>query len=268
MKSAGFTLVELLVVISIVALLAALMFPVLHSAREQARATTCAANVRQLLTALHAYESENQSLPPGLDVTRKDMPPGDPLGDSTMDPAGWRWFDFAGITRRKSARDRRILLCPSKRLEDEALQQNVLCGNYGANLSLCRDVGGFLFYNSSEFSGTPPSTSALRQPGSTLLLVDSGYTLICWWHAAREPPITFGPFIQDTAYVPGLEINEAKTLWPGQATDAISGRHPGKTVNVGFADGHVGRLKAGELLVEKTDPNNWNNRPLWSPGCP
>lgn len=126
----------------------------------------------------------------------------------------------------------------------------------------------FAPYSDDEFCGVPRSTSSLRQPGSTLLLLDSGYATICWWHAAREPPFTFGPSIQDAAYVPGLEINETKTLWPGQATDAINGRHPGKSVNVGFADGHVSRLKARELLVEKADPNNWNNKPLWSPDRP
>ena len=41
MRFRGLTLVELLVVIAVIAMLAALLLPVFHSAREQARATVC-----------------------------------------------------------------------------------------------------------------------------------------------------------------------------------------------------------------------------------
>lgn len=51
----GFTLVELLVVVGIVTVLAAILFPVLAQARESARKTTCAANLRQIGTALVLY---------------------------------------------------------------------------------------------------------------------------------------------------------------------------------------------------------------------
>jgi len=75
-----------------------------------------------------------------------------------------------------------------------------------------------------------------------------------------------GPFIQDTAYVPGLSINRDRDLLPGQIQDAIGGRHPSKTVNVGFVDGHVDRTKADDLLVEKTGEDQYCNRvPTWDP---
>jgi len=44
----GFTLVELLVVLAIITMLAALLFPVLAQAREQARRTTCLSQMRQI----------------------------------------------------------------------------------------------------------------------------------------------------------------------------------------------------------------------------
>ena len=67
------------------------------------------------------------------------------------------------------------------------------------------------------------------------------------------------------SYIPGLKINTDKTIWPGQEEDAIIGRHPNKTVNVGFADGHINRLNADTLLVEKTDGDYSNLIPLWLP---
>jgi prepilin-type N-terminal cleavage/methylation domain-containing protein len=58
MRHKGFTLVELLVVIAIIAVLVALLFPVFFRAREAARKTTCASNVRQLAQAWVMYAQD------------------------------------------------------------------------------------------------------------------------------------------------------------------------------------------------------------------
>ena len=55
----AFTLIELLVVIAIIALLLALLFPVLRSAREMGQRAVCLSNLRQLTLAWTAYATEN-----------------------------------------------------------------------------------------------------------------------------------------------------------------------------------------------------------------
>ena len=63
----GFTLVELLVVVGIIALLISMLLPALRKAREQAQRTACAAQLRQLTAAVVAYGIENRGrLPSGV----------------------------------------------------------------------------------------------------------------------------------------------------------------------------------------------------------
>jgi len=60
----GFTIVELLVVISIVVLLMGLLLPAIQVARETARRTQCSSNMRQLAQAALEYETARGNLPP------------------------------------------------------------------------------------------------------------------------------------------------------------------------------------------------------------
>ena len=60
---AGFTLVELLVVISIIGILIGMLLPAVMSAIESARRTQCSNNMKQIALAAHAYETSQKQYP-------------------------------------------------------------------------------------------------------------------------------------------------------------------------------------------------------------
>jgi prepilin-type N-terminal cleavage/methylation domain-containing protein len=65
MRRHGLTVLELLVVVAIIGILVATLLPAVQFARESARRTSCANNLRQIGLALHLYESSERCLPAG-----------------------------------------------------------------------------------------------------------------------------------------------------------------------------------------------------------
>lgn len=100
MKTGGFTLVELLVVLAIVALLAGLALPVYRRVTEHARAAACVANERQLGLALNQYLTDNNLTMPMLAAGRRDLSEDVPVIDNTLN--GY-------------AKDVRVFACPADR---------------------------------------------------------------------------------------------------------------------------------------------------------
>ncbi|MFT3785387.1 MAG: prepilin-type N-terminal cleavage/methylation domain-containing protein [Tepidisphaeraceae bacterium] len=64
-RSRGFTLVELLVVIGIIALLISILLPALGQARNTAKTVKCGANLHSIMLAVHQYAAQNKGFFPG-----------------------------------------------------------------------------------------------------------------------------------------------------------------------------------------------------------
>src|SRR5258708_39381937 len=70
----GFTLVELLVVVSIIGILAALLFPAIARSKQKAQQIGCVGNLHQLGLALHNFADETHAYPSILAGTNTDNP--------------------------------------------------------------------------------------------------------------------------------------------------------------------------------------------------
>ena len=123
-KQNGFTLVELLVVIGIIAVLISMLLPALNRARQQARLVECSAKLRDVVVASHAYAADNKGwLPP----TRGDRGQADyDYASNFRNNHGWNvtadgdiGSNIGRLIFRKYLSDFRMTRCPLALSSDE-----------------------------------------------------------------------------------------------------------------------------------------------------
>lgn len=230
----AFTLIELLVVIAIIALLAAILFPAFSRARENARRTSCASNLKQIGLGLLQYVGDyDDKMPRSFYGTFE-----------ASTPTNYKWMDAIFPYVKSEA----LFDCPSDSLSPKykfADGQNY--GSYAQNGA----------YSAPGDAQTPPRSSGLylvslasiAASSQTVWATDSnnsndenkggssgGSYGFLWATAAAT--------VDFTIETPGSGYRQFK---------GIAERHL-ETTNVLYCDGHVKAMKL-ESLTKKTDVN-------------
>ena len=85
----GFTLIEMMIVVAIIAILVAILVPNFMRARAQAQTAACEANLKEIATALELYQTDNQTYPNvsgSVAVTKTETNIGSYLRQTPIDP--------------------------------------------------------------------------------------------------------------------------------------------------------------------------------------
>ena len=263
MRKRAFTLIELLVVIAIIALLVNMVSSALKAVKDRARSVVCGSNIARLAIRFTIYNNENETFPFGFEdfsVAPGD-PPGGTAGNAKYDKMGWWWLHY--IMEEDLSKDSAVW-CPSRKINNPSSKTNILCGNYGVNRSVCKDAYDAAGVIDSEFVGRPLGISRIRNPSKTLIITDSGYSLVSWKAAANEVEPRFdNVYREKNFYIPGMSINKSRILNIDVTPLAIPGRHPKRTVNIAYSDGHMSNVPADTLTVKKTGSGFSNLDLLW-----
>jgi prepilin-type N-terminal cleavage/methylation domain-containing protein len=172
--SCGFSLVELLVVISVVALLMALLLPALSAARARAQQVQCLAQQRQLMQMIVGYSQEwRDTLPPHI-LAVVPSAPGNPSRHETwlkrlVTEGFLRELPLSGSRLAGGRGD--VRLCPSMTL-DPRLDYNTAAQSFG-HYMMAQEVCGY--WNGEEWfwERTPLRLSTVIKPAHTMATSDA-----------------------------------------------------------------------------------------------
>lgn len=224
----GFTLVELLVVVAIIALLAAILFPVFGQARENARRSSCQSNLKQLGISFMQYAQD-------FDETMifDDM------------PGSNNWSNIWMYQMQPYIKNYSILRCPSDTNKNipapnsgntsyviNNMYNNMDQGNYGAFSTRYNGLGN-VTVKLSQFQAPATTVMASDNTGGNECLMAGGNDPRWAWEA--------GSF---TYYGVPPQLNSSG---PFRTLHRMGERHLG-TTNILYCDGHVKAIKFDKLL--------------------
>jgi prepilin-type N-terminal cleavage/methylation domain-containing protein/prepilin-type processing-associated H-X9-DG protein len=160
-KHRAFSLAELLVVVGVIAVLAALLLPTVGRAREAGRRVVCLGNLRQFGAAFRMYAADNADLFPFSAGLGEPGPPW-PAED-------WFWWQTprdlkrSPILRYTGPYNPGLFVCPS----DNVLQRNRHIYAYPYPYSYTMN-----HLLASNYGATPTRLAAIRDAGRTVLLIE------------------------------------------------------------------------------------------------
>ncbi len=238
----AFTLIEILVVISVIALLVSILVPSLNRAKELAQMAVCAVSARGLVLANDIYASENGDhyalAAEDIDIDLGDMHGGHYRWHGYRDKAGDKFDPMRGPLREYMPKE--LKECPTfsrmeNQFDDDQERFERGAGGYGYNAGY---IGGrYDLYDPyswdfsiwGEASTYSAKTSEVTRPAETVMFTDAamvkneGSSLKYIDYSFCEPPFHVKP----------------KGLDGGRAWPSIHFRHVNQQANVAWADEHV-----------------------------
>jgi prepilin-type N-terminal cleavage/methylation domain-containing protein/prepilin-type processing-associated H-X9-DG protein len=229
----GFTLVELLVVIAILGVLAAILIPTVGRARESARNTTCASNLRQIWTATNLFVSEKRVFPYSTDSTG----------------VNWRQalrpYMSAGNPSNSDEKNSSVVVCPSRTIEPP-LAADANRASYSCHPRLLVNPAT---------AGNPVAVRAIQvtRPAEIILFGDATQQANGGSHSQfySVPEMTAdGQASEGSNPIAVDNLTDADP----QSNGFIRYRHNG-SMNAVFVDGHTANFKKGAILNRNVRTN-------------